>query len=308
MSTVRCEPELERPEGFRARIGSTVRNNVPWECDGPSLLENAQRFLKHLPLRTFDARAPFLAPDGAHTPFLAPDGAHTPFLTPDGGDNVEDVFSGDAKAAVLLGPHGSRPEEGDPDPDVPLAGGHLRDGVEDRRRHHPGVEPLPGAVGEDIADLGPRVGQEGDLVGMEDRPDARVGLRVEVQAKIARDREDHGTPDVPPFIEPEELVEEDVVGAGRDEVVCVVEADEEACILLPEPGGDRLPGVVEVPGGGGVAEEVLCDAPVNYPPLPQGASCFIPLPSGSESTGSSARSAPASAKFRTLIAAFRSRS
>ena len=183
---------------------------------------------------------------------------------PDGGDDVEDVLSGDAEAAVLLGPHGSRPEEGDPDPDVPLAGGHLRDKIEDRRRHHPGVEPLPDAVGEDIADLGPRVGQEGDLGRAEDRPDARIGLRVEVQGEIARDREDHGTPDLlPPLVEPEELVEEDVVGAGRDEVVGVVEADEEAGILLPEPGGDRLPGVVEVPGGGCVAEEVLCDAPVD---------------------------------------------
>jgi hypothetical protein len=183
---------------------------------------------------------------------------------PDGGDDVEDVFSGDAEAAVLLGPHGSRPEEGDPDPDVPLAGGHLRDEAEDRRRDHPGVEPLPDAVGEDIADLGLRVGQEGDLGRAEDRPDARVGLRVEVQGEIARDREDHGTPDLlPPLIEPEELVEEEVVGAGRDEVVCVVEADEEAGILLPEPGGDPLPGVVEVPGGGCVAEEVFCDAPVD---------------------------------------------
>ncbi len=35
------------------------------------------------------------------------------------------------------------------------------------------------------------------------------------------------------------------------------------------------------------------DRYVNYPPLTQGASCFIPLPIGSESTGSSARSAPA---------------
>ena len=47
---------------------------------------------------------------------------------------------------------------------------------------------------------------------------------------------------------------------------------------------------------------------VNYPQLTQGASCFIPLPSGSESTGSSARSAPASANCLILTAAFRSRS
>ena len=49
-------------------------------------------------------------------------------------------------------------------------------------------------------------------------------------------------------------------------------------------------------------------ADVNYPQLTQGASCFIPLPIGSGSTGSSARSAPASAKCLILIAAFRSQS
>ena len=55
----------------------------------------------------------------------------------------------------------------------------------------------------------------------------------------------------------------------------------------------------------GDAVQVLA---VNYPPLARGASCFILLPIGSESTGSSARSAPASANCLILIAAFRSRS
>ena len=54
--------------------------------------------------------------------------------------------------------------------------------------------------------------------------------------------------------------------------------------------------------------ERILGLPVNYPPLTQGASCFIPLPIESGSTGSSARSAPASANCLILVAAFRSRS
>ena len=83
-------------------------------------------------------------------------------------------------------------------------------------------------------------------MGMEDRPHRPVGFSVEVQAEIARDRKDPGAPDVPPLIEPEERVEEDVVGVRGDEVVCIVKADQEDCVHLAEPGGDTLPDVVEV--------------------------------------------------------------
>ena len=91
---------------------------------------------------------------------------------------------------------------------------------------------------------------------MEDRPHRPVGLRVEVQAQIARDRKDAGAPDVvPSLIEPEEVVEEDAVGACGDEVVGIVQADQEGCVRLADPGGDALPDVVEVAGGRGIAEE-----------------------------------------------------
>ncbi|WP_243671071.1 hypothetical protein, partial [Methanoculleus chikugoensis] len=124
-----------------------------------------------------------------------------------------DIGVGDPAAAVLLRPEGCLPDEVDPDPDILLAGGDLRDPVDERSRQHPGgVETLPDPVGQDLADLGPRVGQEGDLGRVEDRPDARIGLGSEVQAEVARDREDPCLPDVPLLVEPEELVEEEVVG------------------------------------------------------------------------------------------------
>ena len=82
---------------------------------------------------------------------------------------------------------------------------------------------------------------------MEDRPHRPVGLCVEVQAEIACAGKDPGSPDaVPSLIEPEERVEEDVVGVRGDEVVCIVKADQEDCVHLAEPGGDPLPDVVEV--------------------------------------------------------------
>jgi hypothetical protein len=82
---------------------------------------------------------------------------------------------------------------------------------------------------------------------VEDRPDALVGNGCEVQGEVACDREDPGFPDIPPLVEPEDLVEEGVVGPCRDEFVCVVEADDERCIVVPEPGGDPPPDLVEVP-------------------------------------------------------------
>ena len=176
-----------------------------------------------------------------------------------------DVGVGDAPAAVLLRPEARLPDKVDPDPDVLLIGGDSGDPVEERLRQHPGIEALPDPVGEDLADLGPRVGQEGDLGRVEDRPDARVGLRVEVQGEVARDREDPGLPDIPLLVEPEDLVEEGVVGPGRDEFVCVVEADDERGVAVPEPGRDPLLDLVEVAPGRrrGVAADLFEDAPVD---------------------------------------------
>jgi len=65
--------------------------------------------------------------------------------------------------------HDRHPDQVESDPDVPLIGGDAGDAVEEGRRHRPGVEPLPDAVGEDLPDLGLRVGGEEDLGGMEDR-------------------------------------------------------------------------------------------------------------------------------------------
>jgi len=173
-----------------------------------------------------------------------------------------DVGVGDPPAAVLLGPEDCRPDEVDPDPDVLLAGGDHCDAVEERRREHPGVEPLPDAVGEDLADLGPRVGRKVDLGRVEDRPDARVGLGVEVPGKIARDRKDPGLPDVPLLVEPEDLVEDGVVDPGHYEFIGVVEADDEGGVAVPEPGGDPLLDLVEVPAGG-IPADLPKDAPVD---------------------------------------------
>ena len=172
---------------------------------------------------------------------------------------------GDPPAAVLLRQEDCLPDKVDPDPDVLLAGGDGGDPVEERLRDHPGVEPLPGAVGEDLADLGPRVGQEGDLGRVEDRPDARIGLGSEVQAEVARDRKDPGLPDVPLLVEPEDLVEEGVVGPGHYEFVRVVEADDKRGVTVLEPGGDTLFDIVEVPAGQRrrVARDLFEDAPVD---------------------------------------------
>ena len=172
---------------------------------------------------------------------------------------------GDPPATVLLRPEGCLPDEGDPDADVLLAGGDGGDPVDERLRQHPGVEALPDPVGQDLADLSPRVGQEGDLGRVEDRPDARIRLGPEVQAEVARDRKDPGLPDVPLLVEPEELVEEEVVGAGGDEFVGVVEADDEGGVTVLEPGGDPLFDVVEVSAGQRrrVAADLFEDAPVD---------------------------------------------
>ena len=100
---------------------------------------------------------------------------------------------------------------------------------------------------------------------MEDRSDAWIGLGVEVQGKIARDREDAGFPDIPLLVEPEELVEEGVVGPGRDEFVRIIETDDERGVLAMEPGGDPLLDLAEVPAGRRRrATADLCeDAPVD---------------------------------------------
>ena len=168
-------------------------------------------------------------------------------------------------AAVFLRPEDGCPDEGDPDPDILLAGGDAGDAVEEDLRDHPGIETLPNAVGQDLPDLGLRVGQKVDLGRVEDRPDARIGLGREVQAEVARDREDPGLPDVPLLVEPEELVEEGVVGAGREEFVGVVEADDERGVAVLEPGGDTLFDIVEVPAGQRrrVAADLFEDAPVD---------------------------------------------
>jgi hypothetical protein len=96
---------------------------------------------------------------------------------------------------------------------------------------------------------------------VEDRPDTLVGLCVEVEAEVACDREDPWLPDIPLLVEPEDLVEEGVVGPGRDELVCVVEADDERSVAVPEPGGDPPLDPVKVARRRCVAEGLLEDAP-----------------------------------------------
>ena len=59
------------------------------------------------------------------------------------------------------------------------------------------------------------------------------------------------------------MVEEGVVDTCRDEVVCVVEADEKGCVYLAEVGSDPIPDILKVTRGGGVAEEALCDTAVD---------------------------------------------
>jgi len=109
------------------------------------------------------------------------------------------------------------------------------------------------AVAEDLADLRGRIWQKTDLSGAEDGLHRTVSLGAEVQGEVARDRKDPGAPNIPSLIEPEEVVKEGVVDTCRDEVVCVVEADEKGCIPFAEVGSDPIPDLVEVTRGGGVA-------------------------------------------------------
>lgn len=191
-----------------------------------------------------------------------PDGEHRRSDRPGCG---HDVAPADPASAVSLRPETCLPDKVDPDPDVLFVGGDAGDAVEERRRHYSRIEPLLDTVAKDLADLSCHVRREEDLDGMKDRPDPLIGLGVEVQRKIATDRKDSGLCDVSLLVEPEDLVEEEVIGPRRDEVVRVVEADEEPRVFVVKPGSDPLLGGVEVPPSRRrrVAEELLKDASID---------------------------------------------
>ena len=74
------------------------------------------------------------------------------------------------RAAVATSPastrlHDRHPDQVESDPDILFIGGNTGDAIEEGRRHRPGVEPLPDAVGEDLPDLGLRVGGKKTSVG-----------------------------------------------------------------------------------------------------------------------------------------------
>lgn len=125
------------------------------------------------------------------------------------------------------------------------------------------VEPPPDPLREDLSDLFLRIRREEYLSGMEDRPDACIRLRVEVQGEVACDGEDSGLPDVPLLVEAEEPVEEGVEFVRLVEAVGVVQADEERGVAVLESFDDAVDDVVEVFAGQrwDVPDEFLKDAP-----------------------------------------------
>lgn len=168
-------------------------------------------------------------------------------------DYIQDIPPGDAAPSLFSRACCCGPNQIDPHPDIPGIGSQPCGEVEDAGRHHPGVESLVHAVAEDLADLRGRIRQKADLGGAEDGLHRTVSLGAEVQGEVARDRKDPGAPNIPSLIEPEEVVKEGVGDTCRDEVVCVVEADEKGCIPFAKVGSDPIPDLVEVTRGGGVA-------------------------------------------------------
>ncbi len=187
--------------------------------------------------------------------------------------HAHDILAGDTAAAVRLRLRNRCTDQIDPHPYIPGIGGQPRYEVKDPCRHHPRVEALLHPVAEDRMDLSPGIRPEVDLVRVEDRPHRPVGLGAEVLAEIVCDRKDPGIPDaVPSLMETEELVEEDVVGVGRDQVVCIIKADQEAGIRIAEPGGYPIPDLVEVPADRGSIPTDLLE----YGPVDCGLCCILP--------------------------------